>query len=100
MSDPETYPDQEVFNLERFLGEDQQLNPHEACFGWGRRSCPGAHLAELSIFICVAMALATLDVSRYSRWVVDLLNTFCNHVKPFKCKIAPRSKKAQDLLHV
>ena len=65
LSDPETYPDPEVFNPERFLGEDQQLDPREACFGWGRRSCPGAHLAELSIFICVAMALATLDVSRY-----------------------------------
>ncbi|KAG6375607.1 cytochrome P450 [Boletus reticuloceps] len=65
LNDPQTYPDPDVFNPERFLGENQQLDPREACFGWGRRSCPGAHLAELSIFICVATALATLDVSRY-----------------------------------
>jgi len=65
LSDPETYPDPDTFDPERFLGEDQQLDPREVCFGWGRRSCPGALLAELSIFTCIAMALATLDVSRH-----------------------------------
>ena len=64
MSDPKTYPDPDVFNPERFLGENQQPDPREACFGWGRRICPGAYLAEVSTFICVAMALATLDLSR------------------------------------
>ena len=64
LSDPETYPDPDVFDPERFLGEHQQPDPREACFGWGRRRCPGALLTESTIFICVAMALATLDVSR------------------------------------
>ena len=64
LSDPETYPDPDVFNPERFLGEDQQPDPREVCFGLGKRSCPGMYLADSTIFICVAMALATLDVSR------------------------------------
>ena len=64
MSDPETYPAPDVFDPERFVGEDQQPDPRGVCFGWGRRRCPGALLAESTIFICVAIALATLDVSR------------------------------------
>ena len=36
-----------------------------ACFGWGRESCLGVHLAESTMFIYVAMALATLDISRF-----------------------------------
>ena len=53
-----------MFNPERFLGEDQQPDPRQACLGWGRRSCVGARLAESTISIYVAMTVATLDVSR------------------------------------
>lgn len=62
--DPEVYPNPDVFDPERFLGENQQLDPRKVCFGWGRRSCPGAHLADSMAFICVVTMLATLDVSR------------------------------------
>ena len=34
-------------------------------FGWGRRECPGVLLAESTIFICVTMVLAMLDVSGF-----------------------------------
>ena len=72
LNDPESYPDPDVFNPERFLGKNQQPNPREACFGWGRRLCLGSRLAESMIFIYVAMALATLDVSRYVENGVEL----------------------------
>ena len=64
MSDPKVYPEPDVFDPERFLGENKQPDPREACFGWGTRSCAGAHLADSMIFTCVAMSLATLEVSR------------------------------------
>ncbi|KAG8214158.1 cytochrome P450 [Butyriboletus roseoflavus] len=101
LSDPETYPDPDVFKPERFLGEEQQPDPREACFGWGRRSCPGAHLAESTIFIFVAIALATLDVSRCVENGVDLVPRYDvteGTIRPFKCMIVPRSKQAEDLL--
>jgi len=105
LSNPETYPSPDVFDPERFLGENQQLDPGEACFGWGRRSCPGGPLADSTIFICVAIALATLDVSRCVENGVVCVPTYdveegmIRHVKPFKCRIVPRSKKAAGLLH-
>ena len=64
LSDPKTYPNPGVFDPERFLGENQQPDPREACFGWGRRVCPGARLVDSAMFIYVATTLATLDVSR------------------------------------
>ncbi|KAF8137074.1 cytochrome P450 [Boletus edulis] len=105
LSDPGTYPDPDVFDPERFLGENQQHDPREACFGWGRRICPGAQLAEISIFICVVTALATLDVSRciengvacVPRYEVE--EGIIRYLKPFKSRIVLRSKKAEVLLH-
>ena len=34
----------------------------EYVFGFGRRSCPGRELADASLFMFVAMSVATLDI--------------------------------------
>ncbi|KAF5363577.1 hypothetical protein D9756_000139 [Leucocoprinus leucothites] len=39
--DENVYPNPNVFDPARFLGEDQQMDPMKFVFGFGRRICPG-----------------------------------------------------------
>ncbi|EJD42206.1 cytochrome P450 [Auricularia subglabra TFB-10046 SS5] len=62
------YPDPFVFNPERFLKQGENLRPeslHEGHygFGFGRRACPGQHLASKSVFIAIARLLWAFDIS-------------------------------------
>ena len=41
-----------------------QPDPRQWVFGFGRRICPGMHIAETSLFIQIATVLATLDICR------------------------------------
>jgi len=56
-----------TFNPARFIATSDgaaQMDPSKIVFGYGRRVCPGAHLAEVSIFLNVAGILATFDISK------------------------------------
>ncbi|KIJ58694.1 hypothetical protein HYDPIDRAFT_102155, partial [Hydnomerulius pinastri MD-312] len=65
---------------------------------------PGSHLADASIYISIAMSLAMLNISRHVENGVEVVpklehhkGVVC-HPLPFKCRITPRSPKAQTLL--
>ncbi|KAF8444947.1 cytochrome P450 [Boletus edulis BED1] len=104
LHDESTYPDPEVFCPERFLCETPPLDPQNVCFGFGRRSCPGSHLAEASLFISVAMSLASFAISKEIVDGVpvtpsfDVTSGIVSHPKPFGCKITARSAVAEALL--
>src|SRR6266545_6358506 len=59
--DEEVYPDPSTFDPSRHLGDKAQLDPFKFTFGFGRRVCPGAHLAEMTLFLNIATILAVFQ---------------------------------------
>ncbi|KAF9497559.1 cytochrome P450 [Pleurotus eryngii] len=104
MHDPTVYSNPSEFRPERFLGDAPERDPRDACFGFGRRICPGRVLADASVFIATAMTLATLKISKVVEDgkvvtpVVDQTTGTISHPIPFKCSIEPRSEKATALI--
>ena len=67
LRDPTTYPDPAVFRPERFLDPDGNLHDDPTLvsgFGYGKRICPGRHLAEATLFIVAASVLSVFDIER------------------------------------
>ncbi|KAG2033233.1 cytochrome P450 [Suillus americanus] len=107
LNDPRTYANPSQFNPERFLakdGKEPEMEPRTVCFGFGRRICPGLHLADASVWISTAMSLAVFDISKVVENGVEItpevepLPGTSSHPKPFKCSIKPRSATALGLI--
>ena len=66
--DPTTYENPDEFRPERFLSIQAtgvQYNTDSAIpFGFGRRICPGMHIADASLFINMACIFATLNIAK------------------------------------
>ncbi|KAK7439838.1 hypothetical protein VKT23_017410 [Stygiomarasmius scandens] len=106
MHDPQEYKDPSIFNPERFLGPDPEPDPTDrGLFGYGRRVCPGAHLADVSVWINIVKAVAGLQISRASgedgKPIIPVPETTDGVIVrpvPFKCVIEPRSERVLELL--
>ncbi|KAF9474070.1 cytochrome P450 [Pholiota conissans] len=108
LHDPETYPEPFEFRPERHIAtpeKEAELDPRKLCFGFGRRICPGMHLAEASVFNCIAASLAVFDVTKALDAngvsitpVHGNTSGIISYPKPFKCVIKPRSDKAVALI--
>lgn len=46
------------------MGDKPQPDPYKFVFGFGRRACPGAHFAEMSLYLNAATILAVFDISK------------------------------------
>ncbi|KAK7043906.1 hypothetical protein VNI00_008072 [Paramarasmius palmivorus] len=110
LHDPEVYPEPSVFKPERFLKADGTPNPDAKdpgafAFGFGRRICPGRFLSDTSLFTVITSVLSVYDIlppldeqgnpiKVEPAWTTGLVQ----YPLPFKCRIKPRSKGAEQLI--
>ncbi|KAJ7607877.1 cytochrome P450 [Roridomyces roridus] len=109
LHDENLYPDPYAFKPERFL-LNGKLNPaiqvpEAAAFGFGRRICPGRHMAASSIWITITSILATFDIKKavgkdgeLVEPTYEYFERFILMPQPFECSIKPRSKDAEALI--
>jgi cytochrome P450 len=76
-----------------------------ACFGFGRRICPGRHIADVSLFMTVVTLLSTVDIVRAKDGegkeiipAVEVTSGTLSHPKPFPWAVRPRSRHSEALL--
>lgn len=110
LHDEMTFPDASDVAPERFLNADGQLNSDMKdaelpTFGFGRRVCPGRHMATSSIWITVASVLSTFDIVKSidrDGNIIEPSEKYTNglliYPEPFKCTIKPRSEAAKALI--
>ncbi|KAG1850693.1 cytochrome P450 [Suillus subluteus] len=110
LHDEATYPNPTEFSPNRFLRDDGTLrddilDPREIAFGFGRRICPGRHLAESSLWVTIAMILYLFDLTipldekgEPIRPDLTYISALISHPTPFQCVFTPRSHTARLLL--
>ncbi|KAH9990431.1 cytochrome P450 [Russula vinacea] len=65
LHDPVMYPEPDVFKPERFINPDGSLRDDSVLtspFGFGKRVCPGRHLADATLFIAIASLLSVFNI--------------------------------------
>ncbi|KAJ6507474.1 cytochrome P450 [Mycena vulgaris] len=105
LHDPSIYQDPFLFNPDRFLGPNPEPHPaHMGLFGYGRRY--GIHLADVSVWISVAKAVAGLTISRALDDdgntidpVADVTDGIVSRPIPFKCDVKPRSDRVLKMVY-
>ncbi|KAF9495090.1 cytochrome P450 [Pleurotus eryngii] len=92
--DPSTYKDPSIFDPARFLPEadGERGEPlFEPAFGFGRRICPGRHLANASVFIADENGLEITPSLAFETGLTS-------HPEPFPCNVVCRSESTARLI--
>ncbi|KAF2103859.1 cytochrome P450 [Rhizodiscina lignyota] len=105
LHDPKVYNEPMEFKPERFLGENAEPDARNYCYGYGRRICPGRVLADSSVFLTIASALAAFNISKATdangkeiEPKVEFTPGIISHPVPFGCTIKPRSEVHEQLI--
>ncbi|KAF2105792.1 putative cytochrome P450 [Lophiotrema nucula] len=114
--DPERHPNPELFQPERYFGDD--TNSFESAnlpdvsqrdhmnFGAGRRFCPGVHVADRSMLLAIARLLWAFNIKPKKDAdgndmlpkQDDFIQRFVVHPNRYECEITPRSEKKAQII--
>ncbi|KAG8708190.1 hypothetical protein FRC09_001388 [Ceratobasidium sp. 395] len=64
LHDPTVYINPNEFCPDRYFGDEPAPDPAPYAFGFGRRVCPGLHIAQQSLWLSVSNLLANFSVSK------------------------------------
>lgn len=107
MNDPVMFPDPELFYPERFIETaNPRLLDFELPFGFGRRICPGMHLARNSIFINISRLLWAFNIvpalDEHGEPIIpdswNYTNGFNSRPVSFDCRMIPRNEKVVEVI--
>ncbi|KAG2099603.1 cytochrome P450 [Suillus discolor] len=94
-NDPEIFPEPHRFNPQRWIDDAGRVRSDLRffTFGFGRRVCPGQHVANRSVFITTALILWAFRLSENPGAKIDTLafsDTANIHAAPFEICFAKR----------
>ncbi|CAE6448804.1 unnamed protein product [Rhizoctonia solani] len=113
LRDPKHFTSPHIFNPTRFLGPNPEPDPRKYVFGFGRRVCPGLHVANNSSWVMCAGLLSMFDFQpgphlaakvaslggRESERLYELTEPYgTGDPLPFDCDLKPRDAAAVSLL--
>ncbi|KAJ6526420.1 cytochrome P450 [Mycena capillaripes] len=108
--DENIFPDAYTFKPERYLLDDGTPNPDTPVFdfefGFGRRICPGRHMALSSLHLSIASILFSFNISKAVGDNGEFVKPSDEFLpgdlvllpRPSKCSITPRSSAAVELI--
>ncbi|KAF7558022.1 hypothetical protein G7046_g5928 [Stylonectria norvegica] len=105
LHDPQTHPNPSVFDPNRFLLPRNEPDPANHVFGYGRRICPGRHIADDNLFLAISRFLAVFNVSKavdeQGKEIdvkVDVTPGLISHPVKFPYAVVARSTKHAELV--
>ncbi|KAG9095311.1 hypothetical protein FRC06_009940 [Ceratobasidium sp. 370] len=104
LHDPAVYSNPDKFRPDRYFGDEPAPNPALYAFGFGRRICPGVHIAQQSLWISISNILANFTISKALGADAEITpkelftNDILSHPEPFDCLIRVRSSASKALI--
>jgi cytochrome P450 len=103
-NDPDVFPNPENFDPQRWLTEEGTLREdlRFCTFGFGRRICPGQHVANRSVFVNAALIFWAFRISEDPKAPIDSFafsDTVNQIAEPFRVLFEPRSS-AEQIRHL
>ncbi|KAG9048574.1 hypothetical protein FS837_012515 [Tulasnella sp. UAMH 9824] len=103
--DPNMFENPDKFDPDRYYNGTAKLDSRDFVFGFGRRVCPGNHLAIQGIFMTVATILWSFEIkdkspvnkrNMDSRQIFNL--NFTAHPEPYNISLEPRRANLQEFV--